>query len=294
MALRYFGGVILAIGLLCVGLTMSKPGWRALGEQLSEWLPSLEASLLTGLLGMALIVASNGVDRWGRLPEKRREAARDAMKAVTPRIWCMSYPGSLDVFAAFNGPDDSPEARRKRIQAAGKNALGHRLQADDFPLVLHAMVDPPDELQDYCSISGQLPMVSPDLRSLLKTLDLGGGAFFEAEFYSEEGAHRLPWSHSFWNIGTTKQSLVPEESDVTRVTNGRPDSPPFELYAPRSGVVDDAIAVGPEALEGPDVWIEPKISGACIFFSDRFARLMADHGMLHLFDLKSVRLIRPE
>lgn len=290
-ALKHFGGVILALGLLCLGLAMPKMGWQALSERLPEWMPGLEGSLLVGLVGVALIVAGEALERRDRLREKRQEPARDASLTLTPKVWCMSYPGIPDVFAAYIGADDSPEGRRKRMRAASKNKLGHQLQADDFPSVLHAMVDPPDALQDYCTISGQVPMVSPRLQSLLKTLDLGNGGFYEAEFYSEDGVNRLPWSHAFWNIGTTKESFLPEESDVSRITNGRND--PLDLYVPRGGLLDDTIAVGPEAVEGPDVWFEPKLAGH-IFFSERFARLMEDHGMLYLFDLKSVRVIRPE
>lgn len=289
---NYLGGVILTLGLLCVGLSMPKPGWQALGERLPNWLTSLENGSLAIILGLATIAAGTAFDRGSRTTKTNQVSARVASSSASARVWGMHYPGSLDMFAAYCGAEEGSEAGKKRMQTSAKNGFGRQLKASDFPLVLHAMDDPPDVLQDYCSISGGFPMVSPRLAELLMTLDLGNGSFFEAQFYAEDGIEKLPWAHAFWNIGNRKESFLSEKSNVKRVTNGRGDNAPFELYVTQGSLQEDEIAVGPEALDGPDVWIEPKLSN-CIFFSDRFAQLMQEHNMLQLFELKAVRLIVP-
>ena len=286
----YLGGAILALGVLCVGLSMPKPGWRALSERVPDWLISIETGSLAAVLGLTMMAVGTAVDRRSRMTRKNLVWARDA---ASPKVWGMQYPGGLDVLAAYCGPDDGPEARKKRIKTSARNRFGQQLEASDFPLVLHAMGDPPDAPQDFCSVSGQFPMVSPRLAELLRMLDLGNGSFFEAKFYTEDGVERLPWSHAFWNIGNRKESFLPDKSGLTRVTSGSPDTPPLELYATKGSLQENEIAVGPESLNGPDVWIEPKVSN-CIFFSDRFAQLMQEYGLLHLFDLKPVRLIVPD
>lgn len=281
---------MLAIGLVGVGLSMPKPGWLALSERLPDWLTSFENGGLAALLGVVMIAIGKAADREPGTKKTDQVSTRVASSLSGPKVWCMDYPGTLDVLAAYCGADDEPEARKKRMQTSAKNRLGQQLAASDFPLVLEAMVEPPDALQDYCSISGQFPMVSPRLAELLKTLDLGNGSFFEAQFYAIDGSEKLPWSHCFWNIGNTKESFVPEQSNVKRVTNGRTDTPPFELYATPGSLQEEDIAVTPQALSGPDVWFEPKLTN-CIFFSDRFAQLMQEHCMPHLFHLKAVRVI---
>lgn len=290
LMVRYLGGVILGVAVLWIGLSMPKTGWRALSESLPGWLTHFETSVLVAVSGVALIALSTALDWQSGLTGPGKRDFRLPSIAKTPRVWCLDFPGSLDVFAAYSGAEDTPEARRKRIQSAGKNRLGQQLEANDFPLVLQAMVDPPDPLPDYCYISGQFPMVSPRLAKLLGTLDMGNGAFYEAQFYTEDGAERLPWSHAFWNIGNRKESFLAEHSDVQRVRSPRIDQHGIELYGLRGGLEDDLIAVGPEALEGSDVWVDPKLSN-CLFFSDRFARLMRKQGLLDLFDLKTVRVI---
>lgn len=290
---NYLGGVILALGVLWVGLSMPKPGWHALNERLPEWLNNFETGGFVALFGVVMIAIGKVLGRRSSMPPTEHESLIGVSSSAQPKVWCMGYPGHGDLLAAYNGAENTSEARKKRMQTSARNRHGLPLEAEDFSLVLHAMDDPPDALQDYCYISGGNPMVSPRLAEVLKGLDLGNGAFFEAQFYTEDGSESLPWSHAFWSIGNRKQSFVPEQSAVTRVTSGRTDLPSFELYATKGSLMDDEIAVGPEALDGPDVWIEPKLSD-CIFFSDRFARLMREHGMLHLFDLKSVRQISPD
>ncbi|NBD29527.1 MAG: hypothetical protein GVY31_05750 [Alphaproteobacteria bacterium] len=292
---NYLGGSILALGMLCLGLSMPRPGWKALSEQLPNWLFSVENGSIAVVLGV-LMIAAGKASNWGAGTAKTSQTgARASSSPAIPRVWVMDDVGSMDVFAAYCGPDEGAEARKKYISSSGKNRLGWQLQASDFPRVLYAMEgSPPAIPQDYCFISGRYPMVSPRLAELLKTLDLGNGDFFEAEFYTEDGSERLPWSHSFWNIGNKKDSFLPEKSNVTRINaTPRKNRILLETYATEIGVQNDDIAVGPEALDGPDVWKESKLSD-CILFSDRFVQLMQENGMLHLFDLKSVRLILPD
>ncbi|MCJ7871283.1 hypothetical protein [Phaeobacter sp. J2-8] len=290
---KYLGGLILALGLVGVGLSMPKPGWQALNERLPDWLASFENSGLVAVLGLAMIAMGKAADRGPRTKKTDLLRARVASSVPRPKVWVMEFPGTLEVFAAYCGADGGPEARNKRMQTSGKNGSGRQLAASDFPLVLQAMDDPPDRLLDYCFISGRFPMVSPRLAEMLMTLDLGNGSFFKAQFYAEDGIEELPWSHAFWNIGNRKESFLPEQSNVKRVTSGRTNTPAFELYATHGSMQEEDIAVRPEALFGPDVWIEPNLSD-CIFFSDRFAQLLQEHHLLHLFEFKAVRVIVPD
>ncbi len=291
---NYLGGVFLALGVLCIGLSMPKTGWKALSEQLPDWLTSAENGSIAVALGVILIVAGKACSRVAEAAKASQTCSGVSSSSAIPRVWVMDNPGSMDVFAAYCAPDEGAEANRKLMQSSASNRFGRPVQASDFPLVLYSMDESPPIPQDYCFISGRFPMVSPRLADLLKTLDLGNGAFFEAEFYTEDGTKRLPWSHSFWNIGNRKDSFLPEKSNVTRIhVTPRKNRIPLETYGLERFLENDDIALGPEALVGPDIWIEGKLSD-CIFFSERFVQLMQENGMLHLFDLKTVRLILPD
>lgn len=58
-ATKHLGGVTLAIGLLWVGLSWPKPGWKALSDALPDWMINNEASLVLAGIGALLLLLAN-------------------------------------------------------------------------------------------------------------------------------------------------------------------------------------------------------------------------------------------
>lgn len=114
-------------------------------------------------------------------------------------------------------------------------------------------------------VAGESLGVSQRVYEVIKGFDYGGGNFtpFEVfEFDRVTKAKKVEGNYYTLNFAGHKQAILPEKSFGLRY---------FEPLDHYNLPIDknDILKVDESALKGPDVWIDPKVTGA-IFLSERF------------------------
>lgn len=129
-------------------------------------------------------------------------------------------------------------------------------------------------------------VVSARAADIMKDFNLGDGALYPvAEGAYEEGnVDRIPGDFFCWVIGNVKQAFLPETSRKL----------PFGVAGERWCLPvlpqDGDIAVSSAALDGPDIWLDPKLFKS-IFVSGPLGCALADAGLAHAFRLKRCRVL---
>ncbi|MGS4884835.1 hypothetical protein [Roseibium sp. MB-4] len=107
--------------------------------------------------------------------------------------------------------------------------------------------------------------VKGKLAELLKDFDLGDGELVEFPIYEMDKTTQLSGPFYFLNFGSQKYCFVPSESQrVTFLARNKKTG--HELWRGPLEPKDNDIAVSVAGLEGPDLWVDPKLKSA-IFMS---------------------------
>lgn len=102
-----------------------------------------------------------------------------------------------------------------------------------------------------------------------------------------------PEGISVMSVGNAKRALAIEHGlesgDIRK--GGRPGAiipPEFVWYNAYPG---STVPLSASALEGPDIWMEPKMSRGNLFISDRLAKLLRDAKMAKGWGLKQYPIV---
>jgi len=127
---------------------------------------------------------------------------------------------------------------------------------------------------------GGYPLISESVKAVLEQFDLGETVFHPLTIMdSEETRLSTPEPYYLLNIGNKRsmgnyEALGPE---------GGPASAPLVsvaggvVYVPRRGK-ESKLVVVPEALNGPDIWLDPKVP-SLLFLSDHLVTGLKSAGM---------------
>ena len=132
----------------------------------------------------------------------------------------------------------------------------------------------------YCIVSGRAADV-------IRRFDLGQGALYPVDaVYQKDRTTRIPGDFFCWIFGNTKEAFLGEESQGIRqfgpVPTGRWTMP----YVHQ----DDHLAVSRAALDGPDVWMDPRLFKS-VFVSGRLGDALDEAGLRKAFRLFRCRLL---
>jgi hypothetical protein len=125
------------------------------------------------------------------------------------------------------------------------------------------------------------------LAEVLAHFDLGEGRLEPLAIYKEDMVTPEPGEFFILNFGARKDSIIADQSGkispmaVDRFTGK-------QIYSVRTYKEGD-IVLGRQALLGPDIWMEERISGA-IFMSDAVVRAIAEAEIRIDFRLSQCRL----
>lgn len=107
--------------------------------------------------------------------------------------------------------------------------------------------------------------VKGKLAEILKQFDLGGTELVEFPIYQADKTTQLPGPFYFLNFGSRKDSFLIEKTKGARL-RGRHAQTREEVWDGPYFPKDGDVAVSSAALEGADLWVEPKYIGK-IFMS---------------------------
>lgn len=118
----------------------------------------------------------------------------------------------------------------------------------------------------YHVFTNGCPFVSQTVRDIMEQFDLGQTAFLKVDLYRHDQKTRFEPDYYYLNIAEKKDAMVPKQSK---------DLGGYSFRLSKSSVV----AVERRALEGVDLWMEPKYVGA-VFFSDRLYQALKSAGCI--------------
>lgn len=150
---------------------------------------------------------------------------------------------------------------QEQLQNALRHNRGEKLKREDFVEAVYVF-DPKrwSRVKDLFAIEGFF-CVKGKLAELLKEFDLGDGELVEFPIYEMDKTTRLPGPFYFLNFGSQKDCFLPEETKGARLIAKNKEKG-VEIWRGPPDAVDGDIAVAASALEGADLWVDPKLKSA--------------------------------
>lgn len=137
--------------------------------------------------------------------------------------------------------------------------------------------------------AGGFMAIKGKLADVLKTANLGNTELVPYPIYEMDKKTKLPGPFYLLNFGEQKNSFLPHESE-----NVRPfytvDKDGIELWKAKFEPADNEIAVSALAIEGPDIWFEPKCMNK-IFMSGALAHAIQEARIKVDFGLAKCRVV---
>lgn len=223
---------------------------------------------------------------------------------MTGQVWVSSVMGNSSITnkqgirEKYFGEDWAPPEfkygapSKKLLDAFGRHRKGERIERTDFPEAMYVFSE--SHWQSVGDLFGAGPFyaVKGKLVEVLKRFDLGDGELIEFPIYQADKKTPLPGPFYLLNFGAQKNSFLPKESRGVK---------PFftlkkhgvEVWDAGLRPADDDIAVTAAALEGPDLWIEPRLKDT-IFMSGRLHYAIVEARIKIDFRFSSARIVGRE
>lgn len=141
---------------------------------------------------------------------------------------------------------------------SNKHHKGETLTREDFPEASYVFSEKHFKRARDLFYAGGFFAVKGKLAEVLAQFDLGTGGLIPYPIYQEDKVTELEGPFFLINFGAQKQSFLPSESQkvepfFTLERHG------FEVWNAKFGLEDGDIAVSTAALDGPDLWFEPRL-----------------------------------
>lgn len=117
-----------------------------------------------------------------------------------------------------------------------------------------------------------------DLVDLLKSFDMGDAFFRPARLFQNDLVTPIDQEVFLLWIGNAKETVVVEKTD-------RIEEKWHGTYHLRFMPKDDQIVTYAAAADGPDIWVDPRISHGGFFVTDRLANALIKAGMKSKLEL---------
>ncbi len=145
-----------------------------------------------------------------------------------------------------------------------------------------------DKAPNFMNLGGR-PAVNAACKAVMEQADLGAINFHPIRILNA-GRKSEPWPEEIYvvNVGNAKEALA--------IDVGLADGTVRGTYVPGFEIPPEAVRYSVEpsisaplttaALDGPDIWMDPKMSRGGLFISDRLAKLLRDAKMAGGWGLK--------
>lgn len=114
---------------------------------------------------------------------------------------------------------------------------------------------------------------------------MGQGALYSVRVLQYDRETPVEGSYYFLNFGNQKTAFLPEMSQCVKKVYDHSD-----IWALKGKIDEDAVAVSANALNGPDIWIDPRMNRA-FFLSDRLVLALKAAKLTRSFGLRRCRVV---
>ncbi|MEM5585777.1 hypothetical protein WNZ15_25180 [Roseibium sp. AS2] len=198
---------------------------------------------------------------------------------MTDEIWVSSVGSNSQLFSKSGirekhyGQDWAPPKfehdapTKEQASNSRRHGQGEKLKREEFVEAAYVFdLKRWSRVKDFFAVDGFFA-VKGKLAELLKDFDLGNGELIEFPIYEMDKTTQLPGPFYFLNFGSQKDCFIPDETKDSRLI-GRNKKTGVELWGAATEPADEDIAVASSAIEGADLWVDPKLNGK-IFMSGR-------------------------
>ncbi|MEJ8472457.1 hypothetical protein [Roseibium algae] len=220
---------------------------------------------------------SMGTSGLGEVQSRPIQNANLQEKIMSDEIWVSSVGSNYKLFDKLGirekhfGQDwalpqfEHGAPTKEQANNSRRHARGEKLQREEFVEAAYVFDGKRwSRVKDFFAIDGFFA-VKGKLAELLKDFDLGQGDLVEFPIYEMDKTTRLTGPFYFLNFGSQKDCFIPDETKDSQLI-GRNKKTGIELWGRAIEPMDGDIAVASSALEGADLWIDPKLIGK-IFMS---------------------------
>ena len=200
-------------------------------------------------------------------------------------VWLSLAMADARRLRPFTNDLASDENRLIAIQRS--NNAGEVLNKDDFPEAIWGSKERgattfktlPDLFYGY-----GYWVVSDRCADVLRGFDLGSGSLHPVKVFEKDKVTPIGDHGWFcWNFGNKKNVFLPDKSKNISPFSGN-------RWHPRATLGDNEIAVSPQALIGPDIWIDPLLFNS-LFLSDALVKALKKAKCTSGFSLKKCQVV---
>jgi hypothetical protein len=169
-------------------------------------------------------------------------------------------------------------------QMAELNETGERMSAEHFPKQIFANYpDKKEKKQADLVLAAGAVVVSAACADVLRQFDLGHSSLYPIRLFQHDRKTPVEGEYFCLNIGERKDTFLREHSPLVNEFGDKTMMMPPNLH-------DDEVAVGPAALEGPDLWVSPPLI-RIFFLSDRLTQALRAAKMGRVFGFRACRIV---
>ncbi|KCV81347.1 hypothetical protein ATO10_13124 [Actibacterium atlanticum] len=208
------------------------------------------------------------------------------MSSTKPTVWVsriMMDSTLIKPFAADIVETDKDNA----IEALRLNQLGFPLPSDRFPKEQYfTQRSKKAAKQPDIFSAGGFWCVSAAVADVMRQFDLGEGGLYPTKLFQFDRETPVEGTYFCLNFGVRQQHFIPDQSPGATV----PFKAPPNSWKPQFVVNDYDIAVRAEALDGPDMWIDPYLWNA-VFMSDPLVQALKAAKLTRRFNLRKCLIV---
>lgn len=262
----------------------TRADYEALGQIMTKYAPEATVPALT----VTEPAPSAPLDRSDHQIRGRTHADdRKPDRAIAWLCTAQSNPKIVAELAWEELLGTDREARRVQQRIAMSNQNCKHVPEEDIPRTFFIARSEHDDRKPFTKALPPLAMngfwiFSDQLAATISTADLGGAKFLPIAALMADRETPLPGRYSILNFGAVKSAVLLDESTLPTG---------FSRAVPRAsyGIADNGLVLSASALEGPDIWSDPGMSGG-FFVSDRLAEALRRDGFFDWFDFRSCRI----
>ncbi|MFT6943435.1 MAG: hypothetical protein ACJAUW_000004 [Yoonia sp.] len=150
-----------------------------------------------------------------------------------------------------------------------KMLAGQPFEAEELPTKFFHYMKPKFKQSLPQVFHSTYVFVNEKAADIFRAHHLGGGGLYPITLYENDKITEIPANICIVNYGNAKDTVILEKSKSIEPFAAVEGTYRTSLPEPE----DDDIVVSADSLEGPDIWVDPKMYG-CFFVSDRFGRAL--------------------
>lgn len=201
---------------------------------------------------------------------------------MSERVWVSNAYTDSTLIKMFEPPDYN-DHKLRYAELAKRHDRGEPL-GEEFPKVFVGKYrDEKMKRQPDFFSAGGIWCVSEQFSEVVRHFDLGEGSLHPVTLLQFDRTTPVEGTYYGLDLGARKNCLAISESRLKKMQFSDTYNVPNDHH-------DDDIAVTRGALEGADIWIDPKLSLA-LFFSDRLTMALKGKKLATRLRLKRCRVL---